>query len=188
MLYPHSLLILSAFQVAQWLRIHLQCRRHEFNSRVRKIPWRRKWQHTPVFLPEKSHGEEPGGLQSMGRKRVRDNLASKQQYSLDPSMLSQMARFRFLNVWVIFHCVCTHIIWTYIYIYASIYVYICMSCPDVSVVKNLSTVRELQGTRIRSLGQEDPLEEAQQPTPIFLPGESHEQRSLAGTVHGASKS
>ena len=34
---------------------------------VRKIPWRRKWQLTPVFLPGKSHGQrEPGGLQSTG--------------------------------------------------------------------------------------------------------------------------
>ena len=24
---------------------------------VRKIPWRRKWQPTPVFLPGKSHGQ-----------------------------------------------------------------------------------------------------------------------------------
>ena len=24
---------------------------------VKKIPWRRKWQHTPVFLPIKSHGQ-----------------------------------------------------------------------------------------------------------------------------------
>ena len=30
-----------------------------------KIPWRRKWQPTPVFLPGKSH-EEPGGLKSIG--------------------------------------------------------------------------------------------------------------------------
>ena len=34
-----------------------------------KIPWRRKWQPTPVFLPGKSH-EEPGGLQSMGLQRA----------------------------------------------------------------------------------------------------------------------
>ena len=26
-------------------------------TRVRKIPWRRKWQSTPVFLPGESHGE-----------------------------------------------------------------------------------------------------------------------------------
>ena len=27
-------------------------------SCVRKIPWRRKWQPTPVFLPGKSHGQK----------------------------------------------------------------------------------------------------------------------------------
>ena len=27
-----------------------------FNPWVGKIPWRRKWQPTPVFLPGKSHG------------------------------------------------------------------------------------------------------------------------------------
>ena len=37
--------------------------------------------------------------------------------------------------------------------------------------------------RVQPLGQEDPLIRAQQPTPVFLPGESHAQRSLAGTVH-----
>ena len=37
-----------------------QCRRHErhgFNPWIGKIPWRRAWQPTPVFLPEKSHGQ-----------------------------------------------------------------------------------------------------------------------------------
>ena len=34
-----------------------QYREHVFNPWVRKIPWRRKWQHTPVFLPWKSHGQ-----------------------------------------------------------------------------------------------------------------------------------
>ena len=33
------------------------CRRHGFHPRVEKIPWRRKWQLTLVFLPEKSHGQ-----------------------------------------------------------------------------------------------------------------------------------
>ena len=37
-----------------------QCRRHSrhgFNPWVGKIPWRGKWQATPVFLPGKSHGQ-----------------------------------------------------------------------------------------------------------------------------------
>ena len=37
---------------------HLQCRGPGFSPWVRKIPWRRKWQPTPVLLlPGKSHGQ-----------------------------------------------------------------------------------------------------------------------------------
>ena len=43
-------------QVAQWWRIHLQCRRRGFYPWVGKIPWRRKWQPSPVSLSGKSHG------------------------------------------------------------------------------------------------------------------------------------
>ena len=32
-------------------------RRCGFDSWVRKILWRRKWQPTPIFLPGKSHGQ-----------------------------------------------------------------------------------------------------------------------------------
>ena len=37
-----------------------QCRRrkrHRFNPWVRKIPWRRAWQPTLVFLPGEFHGQ-----------------------------------------------------------------------------------------------------------------------------------
>ena len=37
--------------------ICLQCRRPGFDPWVGKIPWRRKWQPTPVFLPGESHGQ-----------------------------------------------------------------------------------------------------------------------------------
>ena len=37
--------------------ICLQCRRPRFDFWVRKIPWRRKWQATPVFLPGESCGQ-----------------------------------------------------------------------------------------------------------------------------------
>ena len=46
-------------------------KRHAFDPWVRKIPWERAWQPTPVFLPgESPWTEEPGGLQSMGSRRV----------------------------------------------------------------------------------------------------------------------
>ena len=34
-----------------------ECRRTRFNLWVGKIPWRRKWPPTPVFLPGRSHGQ-----------------------------------------------------------------------------------------------------------------------------------
>ena len=34
-----------------------RCKRHWFNSWVKKILWRRKWQPTLVFLPGKFHGQ-----------------------------------------------------------------------------------------------------------------------------------
>ena len=40
------------------------------------IPWRRKWQPTPTFLPRESPcTEEPGGLQSVGSQRVEHDWA-----------------------------------------------------------------------------------------------------------------
>ena len=46
-----------------------QCRRLGFNPRVRKIPWRRKWQLTLIFLPGKSHGQRTlAGYSPWGHK------------------------------------------------------------------------------------------------------------------------
>ena len=45
---------------ARWLsgkELACQCRRCELDPWVGKIPWRRKWQPTPVFLLGKSHGQ-----------------------------------------------------------------------------------------------------------------------------------
>ena len=51
-----------------------QCRRHkrcEFDSQVRKIPWRRAHQYRSGILAwEIPWTEEPGGLQSMGLQKV----------------------------------------------------------------------------------------------------------------------
>ena len=46
-----------------------QCRRYGFDPWVGKIPWRRKWQPTPVFLLEIPHTAEPGGPQPMRLQR-----------------------------------------------------------------------------------------------------------------------
>ena len=64
-----------------------QCRRHGFSSWV-KIPWRRKCQPTPVFLPGKSHGwRSLASYSPLGHKRARHNLVTeKQKYLNQPNM------------------------------------------------------------------------------------------------------
>ena len=57
-----------------------QSRRHRFNPWVGKIPWRRKWQPTPVVLPGKCHGQRSlVGYGPWGHRLIGRNLATKQQ-------------------------------------------------------------------------------------------------------------
>ena len=49
-----------------------QCRRHKrhgFDPWARKVPWRKAWQPTPVFLPGESRGQKSlAGYSRRGRK------------------------------------------------------------------------------------------------------------------------
>ena len=85
------------FLVAQQWRIRLPTQKMqetcELNPWARKIPWRRKWQPTPVFLPGKSHRQRSlVGYSPCGVNRVRQNLETKQQpqwqHSLQVSLSS----------------------------------------------------------------------------------------------------
>ena len=62
-------------------------------------------------------------------------------------------------------------------IYNSVIVFVLLGAPLlVQMVKNLLTMQ----TWVWSLSWEDPQRREWQPTPIFLPGKSHGQRSLVG--------
>ena len=53
-----------------------QSSRRRFDPRVRRIPWRREWQPTAVFLPGKAHGQRSlVGLQSTGSQKSRTQLS-----------------------------------------------------------------------------------------------------------------
>ena len=60
---------------------------------VRKIPWRRKWQHSSILACEIPWTEEPG-LQSMGSQRVGHDSATKQQHAefIRPSLIQSKVR------------------------------------------------------------------------------------------------
>ena len=58
--FPGSVSLCRGLESPWWLKqlsVCLQCRRPGFDPWVRKIPWRRKWQSTPVLLSGKSHGQ-----------------------------------------------------------------------------------------------------------------------------------
>ena len=57
--------------------------------------------------------------------------------------------------------------------------------PPSQTAKRLPTMQE---TWVQSLGQEDLLEKGMATTPVFLPGESHGERSWQSIVHGVAKS
>ena len=57
--------------------------------------------------------------------------------------------------------------------------------PDGSVVKNLAAMQKTQETQVPSPGRDDSHGGKNgNPTPVFLPGESHGQRSLVGYSPG----
>ena len=80
----------------QMKRTACQCRRRKrckFNAWVRKIPWRSKWQHAPVFLPGEPHGER--SLVGVGSQKSQTWLSNQTmitttQYILYfPSMIAE---------------------------------------------------------------------------------------------------
>ena len=105
----------------RWWRICPQCRRPGFDLGVGKIPWRRKWPPTSVFLPGKSHGQS-----SVVRlQRVGHNLATDISHlsicqityvkllvftDLMSSRCSGIVSLQFTTVWKLSHLLLTGIL------------------------------------------------------------------------------
>ena len=93
---------------------------HEFVTWVRKIPWRKKWKLTPVFLPKRSHrqrslrGYSPWGCSC----RVRQDLATK-CVCVWACVCVRMCVYMFVHVCAC-TCVCMHVrvcvcVWAWVY-------------------------------------------------------------------------
>ena len=76
--YDEDIDINMVFPVGSMVKTLLQCRRHRIDPWARKIPWRRKWQPTPVFLPGKFRGQRSlVGYSPRGSQRVEHDLATE---------------------------------------------------------------------------------------------------------------
>ena len=85
----------------------LQCRRCRFNHWVGKIPWRRKWLPTPVFLLGKSHGQRSLPSYSLWGCKESDmiwptlsDLFNSVYYTLGQFILLHLAVFHLFYDWV----------------------------------------------------------------------------------------
>ena len=69
---PFNILLDTRLRLPCWLsgkESTYQCRRHKFEPWVGKIPWRRAWQPTPVFMPGESRGQRSlAGYSPWGHK------------------------------------------------------------------------------------------------------------------------
>ena len=94
-LNPQSLCLSVIYQMLPWClngkESFWQCRRYGLHPWVGKIPWRRRWQPTPEFFPGKAHGRRSlAGYRVWGCKRVRHNLATKQQQQQSKYLIDEL--------------------------------------------------------------------------------------------------
>ena len=114
-----------------------QCRGYKRQERdwwVGKIPWRRVWQPTPVFLSGKSHGQRRlAGYSLCGHKRVGHNLVTKQQQKF-PSVPIFWRVFKIINrCLILWKTLSTSIL---IYFFVFNLLIFCISLIDLHMLKN----------------------------------------------------
>ena len=102
-----GVLLLKQGSLVAQTKICVQCRRPRFNPWVRKIPWRREWQLTPVFLPREFRGQRSlAGYSLWGCKE--SDMTERLTLSLSQQFSPELSNIVFLFV--------GHL-WTFIQIY-----------------------------------------------------------------------
>ena len=92
-----------AHTLSEWLSCKEsagQCRRQRrcgFDPWFGNIPWRRKWQPTPVFLPEKSHGQRSLAVYSPWDCKKLDTVEQLSTHT--PCSVHTPCVFRLLTGW-----------------------------------------------------------------------------------------
>ena len=149
----------------------------------REFFWRRQWQTTPVLLPGKSHGRRslvgcsPWGCKESDRTErlhFHFSLSRIGEGNGNPLQCSCLENPKDGGAW-----------WAAVYGVAQSRTRLKQLSSSTSsraflLAQTLKNLPAMWETQVRSLGGEDPWRRKWLPTPVFLPGESHGQRSLAG--------
>ena len=113
-------------------------------------------------------------LQLRGCDNVEDaphNVLSRQLLLKSPQRQCSSGLFPFTSPLVFFSTACEGL--------GASHVALVVKNPPAST-GDIRDASSIPGRKVQSLGWEDPLEKEMQPTPVFLPGESHGQRRLVG--------
>ena len=76
-----------------------QCRQCGFDLWARKIPWRRKWQPTPVFSPGKSHGQRSLVSYSLWGHKEPDTTERVSMHMHTHMRIVYLGRISLLRTW-----------------------------------------------------------------------------------------
>ena len=89
-------------------------KRHSFDPWVGKIPWRRKWQPSPVFLPRKSYGQRSlVGYSPWSRKELARTERLSTNNRPSPTVWISLQRSCFVLKFSPNHLLIKHIYLTY---------------------------------------------------------------------------
>ena len=118
--------VICMYGLSWWFIETPQCRRHGFNPWIGKIPWRRKWQPTQIFLPAKPHGQRSlVGCSPQDHKWVRHDLRTKQQQQRAMNHVVECAA---IFGWIIFSVCCLH---------AHLMSLFCFKCSTLNIVHHI---------------------------------------------------
>ena len=81
-----------------------QCRRYRFDLWVGKIPWRKKRQPTPVFLPRKSHGQMILMSYSLGVAKELNMLRQLNNNKHKYTTFKKMVNISLVDTFLSFYC------------------------------------------------------------------------------------
>ena len=152
-----------------------RCKTGGFNPWTGKIPWRRKWQPTPVFLPGESRGQRSlAGCSPWGRLELDTPEHTHTMLLCTSELYLRTHNWVQMNDHLMVHA----------YIYE---LGVSWDSLVTQMVKNLPAMRE---TWVPSLGREDPLEKEMAIYSSILAWEIPWKEEHGGlhTVHGVTKS
>ena len=113
----------------QWRR----CKRRDLNPWVGKIPWRRKWQPTPVFLPGKFHRQRNlAGYSLWGHKELDTHTHTHTHthiyfivgslYLLIPSLILSVPQLWQPPVGTLYLLIYFYFLWSFFFVFQNLYI------------------------------------------------------------------